>query len=94
VSGAERRQREGAEELDLVPQLDPVLLMGTAAGLRHEGDRICASVACRMSHNVAADRGVRCYNKSSYPADLFPETRVVADFDRISVRARHNAVSS
>jgi ribonuclease Z len=27
-------------------------------------------------------------------ADFFPETRVVADFDRISARARHNAVSS
>jgi ribonuclease Z len=27
-------------------------------------------------------------------ADFFPETRVVADFDRISVRSRHDAVSS
>jgi ribonuclease Z len=27
-------------------------------------------------------------------ADFFPETRVAADFDRISVRARHDAVSS
>jgi ribonuclease Z len=72
------------------------------AALARARGHLTAAAAGRLAHDAGVGELLLTHISGRYKpeeilaeaADFFPETRVVADFDRISVRARHNAVSS
>jgi ribonuclease Z len=72
------------------------------AALARARGHLTAAAAGRLARDAGAGELLLTHISGRYKpeeilaeaADFFPETRVVADFDRISVRSRHDAVSS
>jgi ribonuclease Z len=97
---------ETASLVEPVRDADALIIEATFlerdAALARARGHLTAAAAGRLAHDAGVGELLLTHISGRYKpeeilaeaADFFPETRVVADFDRISVRARHNAVSS